>query len=184
MSFGGHSVAALLFHDRAPIAWFIVAAYFAGAVAAFRAGRSARHRDRLFWFGAMLLLILLGLNKELDLQALLTTEGRLVAHYGGWYDQRRLVQGLFLLILAVAGVLVIASLTRWLRTSPAQVKAAVFGIILLFTFVVMRAGSFHHLDNWVTINVAGMRSGWWLELAGIAVIGLSALAYRVRPKRR
>jgi hypothetical protein len=26
----------------------------------------------------------------------------------------------------------------------------------------------------VTIDVAGLRSGWWLELAGIAVIGTSA----------
>ena len=29
------------------------------------------------------------------------------------------------------------------------------------------------MDIWVTRNVAGMRSGWWLELAGIVVIGLS-----------
>ena len=64
------------------------------------------------------------------------------------------------------------------------VKSAAVGIVLLFTFVVMRAGSFHHLDNWVTINVAGMRSGWWLELAGIAMIGLSALVFRVRSGQR
>jgi hypothetical protein len=32
----------------------------------------------------------------------------------------------------------------------------------------------------VTRNVAGMRSGWWLELAGVVVIGSSAIAYRSR----
>jgi len=184
MSVMEHSVTGLLFHDRAPFAWFIVASYFLAAVAAFWAARSARKRDRVFWMGVTLLLVLLGLNKELDLQTLLTNEGRWIALHGGWYDERRLVQGLFLLGLALAGILAIAALIRWLRKSVAQVKMAAIGIVLLFTFVVMRAGSFHHLDKWVTINIVGLRSGWWLELAGITVIGLSALAYRVRRKQQ
>lgn len=184
MSFGDHPVAALLFHDRTPVAWFIVAAYFSAAAAAFWASRAARKRDRLFWIGAALLLLFLGLNKELDLQTLLTTEGRLLAQRGGWYDERRLVQGLFLLALAGASLLTIVGLTKWLRKSPAQVKAGAVGIILLFTYILMRAGSFHHIDDWVKIRLAGVRSGWWLELAGAVVIGLSALAYRLRSKQR
>jgi hypothetical protein len=180
----GHSIAALLFHDRELLAWLIVAGYFVGAAAAYWASRGARRRDRQFWIGTALLLVILGLNKELDLQTHFTTEGRNFAHYAGWYDQRRLVQGLFLLILAIIGAVSIAALTGWLRKSAVQVKAAVVGIVLLFIFVVMRAGSFHHLDNWVTIDIAGMRSGWWLELAGVAVIGLSALAYRMKARHR
>ena len=184
MSVVEHSVAGLLFHDRAPFACFIVISYFLAAVATFWASRSARKRDWVFWTGVTLLLVLLGLNKELDLQTLLTTEGRRIALHGGWYDERRLIQGLFLLGLATAGILAIGALIRWLRKSAVQVKSAAIGIVLLFTFVVMRAGSFHHLEKWVTINIAGLRSGWWLELAGIAVIGLSAFAYRVRRKQR
>ena len=184
MSIGGHSIAALLFHDRGPVAWFIVASYFLGAVAAFWASKSAKRRDRLFWLGAAVMLVLLGLNKELDLQTLLTMEAKLIAHHEGWYDERRAVQGLFLLGLTVLGLLATVGLVRWLRKSPVQVKAAAVGIVLLFTFIVMRAGSFHHLDRWVTINIAGMRSGWWLELAGIFVIAFSALAYRMRRKQR
>jgi hypothetical protein len=184
VSVAAYSLANFLFHDRAPLAWFIVAAYFAGAAAAIWASRSPRRRDRRFWIGAALLLLLLGLNKQLDLQALLTTQGRIFAHYFGWYEQRRLIQGLFLLVLAVVGIASIAVLIGQLRRSPMPVKAAAVGIVLLFTFVVMRAGSFHHLDNWVTIDVAGMRSGWWLELAGIAVIGVSAFAYRLWSRQR
>ncbi|HET6943527.1 MAG TPA: hypothetical protein VFH89_15355 [Sphingomicrobium sp.] len=184
MSDAGHTIAAVLFHDRAPLAWLIVASYFVGAAAAFWASRSARKRDRRFWIGTALLLVFLGLNKELDLQTLLTVEGRSFAHYAGWYEQRRVVQGIFLLVMAVVGVVAIAALVRWLRKSPGQVKTAAVGIVLLFTFVLIRAGSFHHIDDWVTINVAGMRTGWWLELAGTALIGLSALAYRIRRKQR
>jgi uncharacterized membrane protein YoaK (UPF0700 family) len=183
MSDAGHAIAAVLFHDRAPLAWLIVASYFVGAAAAFWASRSARKRDRRFWIGTALLLVFLGLNKELDLQTLLTVEGRSFAHHSGWYEQRRVVQGIFLLVMAAVGVVAIAALVRWLRKSPIQVKAAAVGIVLLFTFVLIRAGSFHHVDDWVTVNVAGMRSGWWLELAGTALIGLSALAYRMRRRQ-
>lgn len=180
----GHAASVLLFHDRTPLAWIVVAAYFIGAATAFWAGSAASRRERRFWIGTALILVFLGLNKELDLQTLVTTQGRLLAHQGGWYEQRRLVQGAFLLVLALGGALVIAALVAWLRRSPVQVKAAAFGIALLFIFVIMRAGSFHHIDRWVTINLAGLRSGWWLELTGVLVIGLSALAYRGRRKRR
>ena len=183
MNFGGHSLAAIMFHDQARFAWFVVAAYFVGAAAAYKASNSARKRDRKFWIATASLLVLLGLNKQLDLQTLLTTEGRLLAHSEGWYDERRVVQGLFLLGLAIGGFVAIAAMIRWLRRSPVQVKAAAIGIGILITFVLMRAASFHHMDRWVTINIDGLRSGWWLELAGIAVIGLSALTYRSRPKQ-
>lgn len=184
MSDVGHAIAALLFHDRAPLAWLIVAAYFVGAAAAFWASKSGSRKDRRFWLGTAILLVILGFNKELDLQSLLTTEGRDIARHGGWYEQRRLVQGIFLLLLGIGGVIAALSLVRWLRRSAFEVKMAAVGIVILFTFILIRAGSFHHIDNWVTINVAGLRSGWWLELAGIIVIALSAFAYRSRRKRR
>ena len=173
-------ISALLIHDRSVTAWVIVALYFAGAAAAFWASRSGRKRDRKFWTGAAVLLGLLGLNKELDLQTLLTDTARRLAHFEGWYEHRRFVQGVFLLLLAVGLVISIVALTRWLRRSALPVKAAALGIALLFAFIVMRAGSFHHVDQWVTVSLAGLRRGWWLEIAGILVIALSAIAYRMR----
>ena len=173
-----------LFNDPSTSAWFVVAAYFIGAAAAFMAGRSARRRDARFWIGAALLLVILGLNKELDLQSMLTESARALTRNLGWYEQRRLLQGLFLLALAGAGLAVIATLVNRLRYSALPVKVAAIGIGLLFAFILLRAASFHHIDEWVTIDVAGVRSGWWLELAGIAVIALSALAYRSGPRHR
>lgn len=171
-------IATLLFHDRSVTAWIIVALYFAAAAAAFWASRFGRRRDRRFWVGTAVLLTLLGLNKELDLQTLLTDTARRLAHFEGWYEYRRLVQGAFLLLLAAALTVAIIALIRWLRRSVLPVKVAALGIALLFAFIVMRAGSFHHIDQWVTVNLAGLRRGWWLEIAGTAVIGLSAFAYR------
>ena len=176
--------AAQIFHDQTSFAWFIVAAYFGGALAAFAASRSAARNEARFWLGVSLLLVLLGLNKELDLQSLLTEAGRTLTRAIGIYEQRRLLQGLFLLLLAGAAALAILRLRKILHRSSAPAKTAAVGIATLFAFILLRAASFHHIDNWVTIEVRGLRSGWWLELVGIVVIGLSALAFRAEARRR
>ena len=170
------------FHDPSGFAWFIVAAYFAGALAAFAASRSGN--EARFWLGVSLLLVLLGFNKELDLQSLLTEAGRNLTQAIGIYEQRRLLQGLFLLLLAGAAAFAIFRLARILRRSSAPARMAAVGIAILFAFILLRAASFHHIDDWVTVDIRGLRSGWWLELAGIVVIALSALAYRAESKRR
>ena len=176
--------AATLFHDRFAMAWLIVAAYFVGALAAFAAGRRAGGRDRRFWLATCVLLVLLGLNKELDLQTYITTEGRELVKSFGWYEQRRLFQGVFLLILAVVAVLGAGALLRWLRRSPPPMKWAALGLGFLLTFILVRAATFHHIDEWVTVDIAGLRSGWWIELAGICVIAISAAAYGSRTRRK
>jgi hypothetical protein len=173
-----------LFNDPSGFAWFIVAAYFAGALAAFAASRSASRIEARFWVGVSLLLILLGFNKELDLQSLLTEFGRTLTRAIGIYEQRRLLQGLFLLLLGGAATFGILRLTRMLRRSSVPAKTAAAGIVMLFTFILLRAASFHHIDEWVTVDVRGLRSGWWLELVGIVVIALAALAHRSESSRR
>ena len=172
------------FHDQSGFAWFIVAAYFVGALAAYAASRSASRNEARFWLGVSFLLVLLGFNKELDLQSLLTESGRTVTRAIGIYEQRRLLQGLFLLLLAGTAAFAILRLTRILHRSSAAAKTAAVGIVVLLAFILLRAASFHHIHDWVTVDVRGLRSGWWLELAGIVVIALSALAYRAESKRR
>lgn len=164
-------------NDPTGLAWFVVASYLVGAVAAFLAGRSTNGRDARFWYATAVLLVLLGINKELDLQSLLTEAARRLARETGWYEQRRQFQALFLAALGIGGLAGAALLAGWLRRSRRAVKVAAAGIVILLTFVFMRAASFHHLDEWVTVNVAFMRSGWWLELAGIVVIASAAVAF-------
>ena len=168
-------------HDSGALAWFVTGSYFVGAGLTVVAARgSADVSDRNFWFGCAALLVLLGFNKQLDMQGYVTTVGRSLAHSEGWYEQRRLIQAAFVTALAVIATASIGWLIVRLRRSAPPVKIAALGIVLLFTFVLWRAASFHHMDVWVTRNIAGMRSGWWLELAGIIVIALSAAASRRR----
>lgn len=168
-----------LLHDQGPLAWFVVAGYLIAALLAFRAAAPAIGRERGFWRATAIVMILLGINKQLDLQSDLTDVARAAAHSEGWYSLRRDVQGAFLLLMALATVGAATFLWRWLRFVPMAAKVAAMGVVILLAFIFVRAASFHHIDDWVTIHVAGMRSGWWLELLGIAVIGCSA-AWRSR----
>lgn len=173
-----------LIHDAGLYPWLVVAAYFAAAGTAVFAARAAGGRqERLFWLGTTLILLLLGLNKQLDLQTMLTDVAREHAKANGWYEQRRAVQGLFLAGLGAATVAAGLWLALTLRSATASIKVAAGGLLLLAAFVLMRAATFHHIDVWVTMDVGGLRRGWWLELAGNAVIGGAAVRYLLNGRR-
>ena len=106
------------------------------------------------------------------------TAGTLAAKLEGWYGWRRDVQGLFLLLIALGSIGVAVLMWRWLRTASPSVRVAGIGLVMLLAFIFVRAASFHHIDYWVTLPIGGMRSGWWLELAAIVVIGSAAATCR------
>ena len=162
-------------HDQTTIAWLVLGCYLAGAVAALWAGRFSGSADRRFWFATAGLLIALGLAKRFRLQDWLIGAGRSIAKLDGLYEHRRLGQSLFVLALAVIAVFAVAALRHWFNRSPLSVKTAAACLVLLLSFVLVRAISIHVVDEWVTTEFAGIRAGWWLELAGIAVIMLSAV---------
>lgn len=168
-------------HDPGPLAWFVVAGYLIAACLAFRAASATCGRERGFWVATGIAMILLGINKQLDLQSDLTDIGRAAAHSEGWYGWRRDVQGLFLLLMALGTAAIATFLWRWLRDSSHSAKVAALGLVILLAFIFVRAASFHHIDYWVTIPIDGMRSGWWLELLGIAVISWAAATYQSHP---
>src|SRR5438094_451884 len=79
------------------------------------AGSVGAGGERGFWLGTGIVLILLGINKQLDLQSDLTRLAKVVAHVEGWYDWRRDVQGVFLLLIALGAIGFGLFLWRWLR---------------------------------------------------------------------
>lgn len=164
-------------HDRTTIAWLVLGCYLAGAVATVWAGRVSEGSDRRFWFGAAVLLIALGLAKRFKLQDWLIGAVRSIARVDGLYEYRRLGQTVFVLALAMFAALALATLRHWFRRSPTPVKTAAFALVLMLSFVLVRAISIHVVDVWVTAEFGGVRAGWWLELAVIAVVALSAVNY-------
>jgi len=138
----------------------------------------------LFWTSCSILLLVLGVNKQLDLQSLFTGVGRDIAQAQGWYDRRRAVQALFLALLAFGGL---ATLVVFFRLTPGLVRecrTALIGASFLLCFVLMRAASFHHVDQLLGIRLTGLKMNYLLELGGISCVGLGALRCACRHRAR
>jgi hypothetical protein len=133
-------------------------------------------------------LLILGVNKQLDLQSALTEIGRMVAKEEGLYEARRTLQGVFIFalgLLAAAACFVLIAFTRRL---PWPTRGAVGGAILLVAFIAIRAASFHHFDHFIGLHWLGVRTNVVLEISAILLI-LVLSAYRrvtarVPPKPR
>lgn len=161
--------------------WVTAAAYLVAALLTVRAARQAALRseasERRFWRISTVLLVLLGINELLDLQTLLTAVGRADAEANGWYGHHRRVQYIF--VMALAGAAAIAGLALlWLtKRSHAAVRLALVGLVFIGLFVLLRAASFHHLDDLLGRGWAPFNWGSLQEMAGILVVAGAALFY-------
>ncbi len=126
------------------------------------------------WAGFCVLLLLLGINKQLDLQSLFTELGRIAAQQEGWYEGRRTVQVVFIVLLVLAGAGLLRALWVFARGHVHEVRLALFGAVGLVAFVAIRAASFHHVDLLIRTEVAGVDLNAWLENGAIACIGVAA----------
>jgi hypothetical protein len=175
--------------DPSVMGWVTVAAYGAAAALCFIAARRCLADDDpgqgrrrcAVWLGVTVLMLFLGLNKQLDLQSLLTDIGRVLARRDGWYGQRRAVQRWFVLAAAATGVTGLAVMVWKSRAVLRERLSLLIGLSLLVTFVIIRAASFHHVDVLIHSRVLGLRINWILELGGIFLIGYGAARSIRRP---
>jgi hypothetical protein len=168
--------------DPTFMGWFTVFAY---AVAALLAGWTAIKvgRDRVLetgarvrtiWILVAILLAFLCINKQLDLQSLFTDMARAVFKAHGWYDERREVQWWFVLgALVFSGAFGVWFTWRF-RSFWKSHTLLVVGLFVLLTFIVVRAISFHHVDQFLRIRLEGVKMNWLLELTGILLISVAA----------
>lgn len=169
--------------DPTFMGWFTVAAYaVVGGLAVLTAiaywdsytDRVVHLRASKLWLSVAAMMAILCINKQLDLQSLVTDIGRIVARHQGWYEQRRAVQELFVLGVIFSS----AGLSGWIiwryRTFCRQHKLLFAGLSLLLTFIVVRAISFHHVEEMLDSRVLGLKMNWALELSAIFLVGLAA----------
>lgn len=180
--------------DPTPMGWLTVVAYFAASAACFAASARARsastrvlaeRRVGALWLVLGVFLAALGVNKQLDLQSLLTEIGRYLAHTQGWYEERRAVQARFILVVFGLALVAGAALVWVSRGHLQRLATALAGAVFLLAFVLVRASSFHHVDTLIRTELVGVRMNWVLELSGIGLIGFAALRDRpCVPRRR
>ena len=133
-------------------------------------------RLKRVWLGLAGLLVLLGINKQLDLQLWLSLAGRWLARTQGWYEYRFYVQLAFFVVLVISVIAAGALLVRQGRSSLREVRLALVGAALLAIFVLVRGISFDLLD--LRVDLAGVKVHEVLEAAGIALVAWSAAIFQ------
>lgn len=166
--------------DPKALAWLTVVLYFAAAVLCVVAARQTTGEARWFWSLLIAIMLALGINKQLDLQSLLTQLARENARNYDWYEARRAVQAVFLVALGVGSCILLIVLAIVLRHHGRAVALAVFGIAWLTVFVVGRAASFHHIDRMLGWMVGGMAMNAVLEMGGILLVATGAMLAAAR----
>lgn len=176
--------------ERADIAdWVTVGAYLIAALLCARAAGQARPRgqarERMFWRITAAFLIFLGINELLDLQTLLTSAARAHAKANGWYGERRQVQYAFVLALGAAALGAGIAILWLTRRTHAAVRLALGGLIFIGLFVLLRAASFHHLDEILGRGAPAFNWGSIQEMTGILMVAGAAMIYaRTRKESR
>jgi hypothetical protein len=155
--------------------WVTVVVYFLAAALCFRASAAPVLIERRWWTGLSMLMILMGINKQLDIQTLFTDIGRDMARAQGWYGEHRMVQGYFIVGLVVSGLIIAATLALTLgRKSGPWARVAMLATCGLGVFVLIRATSFHHVDDMLGLKLGGLRYNNILEMGPLLVIALAA----------
>lgn len=174
--------------DPTFLGWFTVGLYFLAAARAYGVGARlclSTGSERIFWRSVGLGLIVLGVNKQLDLQSALTEIGRILAARQGWYEDRRTVQTWFIAGFLSFAVVFAGAGWYWLRRGLRSTRVAACGVGILLTFVVVRAASFHNVDLFLGRSVAGVRWNGILEIGGlILILGASVVRARRVPATR
>lgn len=164
--------------DPTPLGWLTVIAYLMACAATLRAVRRDVPSNAGIWFGISIFLGLLAINKQLDLQTLLTVLARKAALADGWYDNRRIFQQEFILCLLAVSAALMAWLLYRTRHGGRALRTAIIGVCFLVLFVCVRAVSFHNMDTFLGLTFLGVTANHILEIGGIAIVGIGALAVR------
>jgi hypothetical protein len=173
--------------DPTPAGWLTVGAYALCALLALlvlrrRCGGSAR--AQAFWLFLCLAMAFLAVNKQLDLQSLLTATGRCISRQQGWYEDRRAFQRVFIEALLGLIVLMLAASLYWMRRDLRRNGLALLGLVAVAGFVAVRAVGFHHFDEVINLRVRDIRFNVIFELAGLVMIAVNALVLLWRPAPR
>lgn len=134
-----------------------------------------------FWLILGLFLLLLSINKQLDLQTWFTQTLKDLAISHGWYEQRRALQvafvaGIGMTMLVLLIMLRIALVNLWRRYTLVWI-----GLFLLGGFILVRAASFHHVDIFIRESVLGLQLNVVMENLALAVIILGTFIHKSTP---
>ena len=144
----------------------------------------ARSRRR-FWLVLGLLLLLLGLTRQLDLQLLAANLMRGFLHADGVYGERSGLQLGLIAAIGIFGTTGLLTALFSLRRAEMSVLIALLGAALLVIFTVIRSVSLHAVDQFLGrgVGMPYVRVDALIELGLLAWIALAGFAFDRNLKR-
>ena len=169
---------------------YLVAAWLCGANARGSAASAttgvrqvalAKSRRR-FWIVLAITLLLLGLTRQLDLQALAAQMTRGVLHQDGVYEERSGLQIGLIASVGIFGTIGLLIALFSFRRAEASVLVALIGAAALLGFTVIRTISLHDVDQLLHRGVGGpyVQVNNLIEVGVLAVIAGASFAFARR----
>lgn len=162
--------------DPSLMGWVTVFSYFLTALFCFFVMRASPKKCR-FWRVLTVLLLFLGINKQLDLQSLITNIGKIVVNDLGLYHLRFYIQLSFIFLVLFVALMIMRFFWGYLRSFSFKLFPAFIGVVFLCSFIIVRALSFHYFDFLIAETWMGFRVNVILELGSLIWIACSAVFF-------
>jgi hypothetical protein len=133
--------------------------------------------DKTFWILIFGIILFLSINKQLDLQMLITDIARTTAKEYHLYETRKLFQIKIISFFTSLGFGAIALLIFFLRKSHKSVFVALGGITAIFLFLFFRLISFHKIEAILREHIGFFTLFDCFELVGIFLVIFSCIWY-------
>lgn len=133
--------------------------------------------DQLFWFGIFGVIVFVSINKQLDLQMLITDVMRTALKEYQLYETRKPFQIRIISLFATLGVGTISFVMYLFRKSHKSMFVALGGIGTIFSFLVLRLISYHKIEALLVQNVGIFTVFDCFEIVGIWMVILSLIWY-------
>lgn len=128
-----------------------------------------------FWYVVTILIILLGINKQLDVQMLFADYARLYAKMSGIFENRKPFQHKIISLLAAIGISIFFILIYNFWHAPKTTWFALIGFSILFTFPLIRLVSLHSIESLLYVSVLSIRVVDILEIIGISIVFIAII---------
>ncbi|HMI20299.1 MAG TPA: hypothetical protein VK533_12205 [Sphingomonas sp.] len=137
---------------------------------------------RRFWIVLAVLLLLLGLTRQLDLQALAAQMTRSALHQDGVYEERSGLQIGLIAVIGIFGTIGLLIALFSFRRAEASVLIALVGAALLALFTVIRTISLHDVDQLLhhDVGIPHVHVNNLIEIGTLAVIAGASFAFARR----
>lgn len=163
------------FGDNDILGWVTVLGYLIAFgltfFCAIKVNQTREKNSRWFWWLITLILLFLGINKQLDTQSLFIETGKKAAWILGFYEQRRIFQKGFMVGIGMTMLTIFILTGKTLGADWKKCKLALLGLLFLISFVILRGATFNQVffSGYIFPHYQ-----WILELTGIIFITISA----------